>query len=70
MECPKCKGKMEPGYVLDEGHGTSLVAQWVEGPPSRSAWTGMKTKGRRKLPITTYRCTRCGFLESFATGLA
>lgn len=61
---------MEAGYILDVAHGANLQSQWVEGPPDRSRWTGLKLKGRRKLPITTYRCSRCGFLESWATGLA
>jgi hypothetical protein len=28
---------------------------------------GVKLKGRRALDITTYRCTSCGYLESYAT---
>ncbi len=57
---------MEPGYVIDEGYGTRTVANWVAGEPQRSMWTGLKLRGQDKLPITTYRCCRCGFLESYA----
>jgi hypothetical protein len=70
VECPKCGARMEAGYILDVAHGANLQSQWVEGPPDRSRWTGLKLKGRRKLPVTSYRCSRCGFLESWATGLA
>ena len=70
IECPKCGGRMEPGFVVDNGHGTYYQDSWIEGPPERSRWTGLKLKGRRKLPIVANRCSRCGFLEYWATGLA
>jgi hypothetical protein len=61
---------MEEGYVLDIGYGTVTTSSWVEGPPQKSRWSGLVTKGRRKLPVTVYRCSKCGFLESWATGVA
>ena len=61
---------MEAGFVLDSTYGANLAAQWVEGIPIRSVWTGVKLKGRRKLPIVTYRCSKCGYLESFASEVA
>lgn len=58
---------MEEGFILDETHGGQRQSRWVEGKPIRSFWTGLKiAKEARRLPITTYRCRRCGFLESFA----
>ena len=46
-DCPRCRGPMELGYVLDRGHGNAgNVAAWVESAPARRSWTGMKTKGR------------------------
>ncbi len=57
---------MEAGYVVDEGYGTRTVAKWIAGEAERSMWTGLKTSGKDKLDITTYRCRRCGFLESYA----
>jgi hypothetical protein len=65
-ECPKCRNKMEDGYIMDEGYGTVHASRWVEGPPEKSFWTGMKTSGRNKVQVTTYRCTSCGYLESYA----
>ena len=66
-ECPRCRGPMEPGYLLDRAHGNAgNVAAWVEGAPERSIWTGMKTKDRDVFPVTSYRCERCGFLEFYA----
>lgn len=64
--CPKCSGHMEDGFVLDQTHGASLQSRWVEGPPITSFWTGLKLKGKECLPVATFRCERCGFLESYA----
>ncbi len=65
--CPKCRGRMEAGFVLDKGdHNSQQVSEWVEGKPIKSFWIGLKTKGRRSLPITVARCDTCGFLESYA----
>ncbi len=66
-ECPRCRGPMEPGLVIDRGHHQTAAQQtWVEGAPERSFWTGLKTKGKDKHPVITYRCERCGYLESYA----
>jgi hypothetical protein len=66
IACPRCSGSMEAGFVIDQGHGTVTVANWVAGEPERSVWTGLKLRGRDKVPVTTYRCHRCGYLESYA----
>jgi len=66
IKCPKCKAAMEEGFILDLGHNTKTVSQWVEGEPERSFWTGIKTKDREKFRVTTYRCAGCGYLESYA----
>jgi len=57
---------MEPGYIVDEGYGTRTVAKWIAGEAESSIWTGLKTRGKDKLDVTTYRCRRCGYLESYA----
>ena len=58
---------MHEGFVLDRGHGNAIgVSKWVEGEPEKSFWTGYKTKDREKFEISTYRCERCGYLESYA----
>jgi DNA-directed RNA polymerase subunit RPC12/RpoP len=66
LTCPRCGGAMEPGYIVDEGYGTRTVAKWIGGEPERSMWTGLKVRGKDKLDVTSYRCQRCGFLESYA----
>lgn len=64
--CPKCGGRMDEGFVLDHTYGANLQAAWVEGQPRRSFWTGLKLSGSAQHPITTCRCARCGYLESYA----
>jgi hypothetical protein len=64
--CMKCGATMEEGFVLDYTHGARLQSKWVEGTPERSIWTGIKVKGKDQLPIVTFRCARCGYLESYA----
>ncbi len=68
-DCPKCQGSMAVGFIVDEGHGTRTIPKWVAGAPEKSIWTGLKLRGREKLDVATYRCGRCGFLESYAMPL-
>ena len=66
LTCPRCSGTMETGFTIDEGYGTRTVAKWVAGEPEKSIWTGLKLRGRDRLDVVTYRCRRCGYLESYA----
>ena len=62
--CCKCGGEMEQGFVQDAATGGFLVSSWVKGAPESSFWRG--TKPKPLLPIGTFRCVACGFLESYA----
>ena len=66
-QCPKCDGAMEQGFEIPgpSGH-TVRPDEWVEGTPERSFWSGTKLSGTERYQITTYRCDRCGYLESYA----
>ena len=66
INCLRCSGSMETGYVVDEGYGTRTVSKWIAGDPQPSMWTGLKLRGKAKLDVVTYRCKRCGYLESYA----
>jgi hypothetical protein len=57
---------MERGFVVDHNHGTYSVGEWVAGAPLKSFWTGLKLRGRARLKVATWRCRRCGYLESWA----
>lgn len=64
--CPKCNGEMVQGFVIDFAHGARLVSQWAEGLPQKSFWTGTKLPEEALIPVGTFRCNACGFLESYA----
>lgn len=72
MSCPKCDGEMANGYVIDYTYGTALVSQWAEGVPQKpKAIFGILTQPGIQwptgtIPVCTFRCRSCGFLESYA----
>ena len=65
-DCLRCSGSMEVGFIVDEGYGTRTVSKWIGGAPEPSVWTGLKVRHKTKHDIRTYRCARCGYLESYA----
>jgi hypothetical protein len=64
--CPTCGKRLEGGYLLDMGSHGVAVTKWIEGAPERSAWTGLKLKGRRQLPMYAWRCPSCCEVRLFA----
>lgn len=57
---------MVQGFVMDNTSGGRLVSHWAEGVPQRSFWGGTKMPDEKLIPIGTFRCKSCGFLEAFA----
>jgi DNA-directed RNA polymerase subunit RPC12/RpoP len=66
MTCPKCSIQLHEGFLLEATRNSRGVTEWVEGKPVASFWTGLRLKGRIRLPVASYRCPRCGFLELYA----
>lgn len=67
LDCPSCRTEMDPGFLIDKGDGQVPSQQeWAEGAAEKSFWTGLKLKGRVTVPVVTYRCPRCGLLQSYA----
>jgi len=64
--CLRCGGELEEGFLLDETQGGYSTTQWVEGPPDKSVWMGLKLRRRRRLPLQAYRCVGCGALDLYA----
>ena len=65
---------MAGGFVRDVTQGATLQSQWVEGEADTWKVLGLSMgtlsmSHRVRLPIITYRCTRCGYLESYAPAL-
>ena len=66
-ECPNCRVAMDEGFMIDRGHANSASqAEWAEGMPERTWWQGLRLKGKERIPAVTYRCPRCGLLQSYA----
>ena len=65
-DCPKCASGMAEGFIPDHTHGAFAVSNWVEGQPNKSIWVGVKLGGKARSQIATWRCRRCGYLESYA----
>jgi hypothetical protein len=66
--CPKCEGAMVQGFIPDFfHHSASGVGGWNEGPPKKSFWTGTKAALSKGIPVGAFRCSRCGFLELYAS---
>ncbi len=63
--CGKCGGRMEQGFIPEAKDHSMKVERWVEGAPQKK-WYGLKTRGLRQHEIETWRCSRCGLLESYA----
>lgn len=65
LSCPKCAKPMEEGFALDRDRAAA-VSTWVAGQPERNFWFGLDIRDRKRIPIRTYRCPGCGYLESYA----
>ena len=65
--CPKCNGEMVQGFIFDrEDGGLRRVSNWVEGAPEKYFWTVTRVPVEKCVPVGTFRCSVCGFLESYA----
>ena len=66
LVCAKCGGAMDEGLVLDITYRARRQSEWLEGAPESSRWAGVKIEGKEHLPVATFRCRKCGYLESYA----
>jgi len=65
--CPKCQGAMEKGYVADLSYGAVMQSAWTPGVPiPRRIFGGIKRNRSGNIPIVTFRCQSCGYLEAYA----
>ena len=67
-KCTGCDGTLEEGFLLDRKRGLSAYAgQWVAGEPEKLLLPGrVKFLSKRRLPVSAWRCTKCGALQLFA----
>jgi hypothetical protein len=65
--CSKCGGAMQEGFILDLLRAGQMPASWIEGEPEKSIFDQARIKGRARYRIRSFRCTKCGLLENYAT---
>jgi hypothetical protein len=74
MKCPKCDGEMVSGFAYGRSNVFAIVNHWVEREAMKRKLIGSmftdtsneNSKSSNEIPITTFRCQSCGFLESYA----
>ena len=55
---------MQQGFIPSPGRGQLL---WFAGVPP-ATYRESFMFGRKAVTVTTYRCSACGYLESYAEG--
>ena len=61
---------MESGFVIDKiGNASASAPEWAGGVPEPSFWTGLNLAGLERHAIVTFRCSACGYLESYAASM-
>jgi hypothetical protein len=64
--CPKCNGEMVQGFTFEIDGPKRVVSTWVEGAPESTFWHSAKVPAEKCIPVGTFRCSVCGFLEAYA----
>ena len=57
---------MEEGFIPDLTYGASKSRWWHPGRPITILLGVLQLENEKKLSVETFRCTGCGFLESYA----
>ena len=68
-KCGKCGADMEEGFIAAFGPGLeNAVSSWVAGKPAYGLMGSAKVWDKEEHLIKTFRCSKCGYLESYAPG--
>ena len=65
LNCSKCNSDMQQGVVVDLSYAGILRSMWVEDQADKNV-AGTADTHKRKVKTITYRCSNCGFLDSYA----
>jgi DNA-directed RNA polymerase subunit RPC12/RpoP len=60
LDCLRCKAPMEVGQLADR-----IANCWTKGVPTQGILAGLRSI-EPPIETETYRCTSCGYLESYA----
>ena len=74
--CDKCGERMEPGFLAHPWREKSCQVVWHPGEPrpEQVSYLGVEVNMSWEVrlhpdliePVTQYRCTGCGYIESYA----
>lgn len=66
--CLKCNGEMVQGFIFGREGPNRIVSTWVEGAPEKVGWLFQQVEAPpdKCVPVGVFRCSACGFLESYA----
>ena len=64
--CSKCGGRMDQGWMPDARDQGPKPTVWIAGTPKKGFLGMFKVRGLTRHDIETWRCGRCGYLESYA----
>jgi len=67
FKCVNRDGAVQEGFMLDRGDANiKRPAEWVEGAPVPSFWSGTAISGKVRIPVAAFRCVGCGYVMLFA----
>ena len=64
-ECRVCQVAMDVGLMLDHAGGLPEQPVWIKGAADKGFFGKIKEHDRERMPVVTFRCPKCGRLESF-----
>jgi hypothetical protein len=67
--CYRCGSQTAKGFMIEKDYTVANQVRWVEGEPQagwRTAFSGEGGGARTAYRVETWRCAKCGALESFA----
>ena len=59
----------QAGFIADWSEGDVRVSRWLEGEVTPGWFQEVNPRKNKQFKITTYRCQKCGLLESHASDL-
>lgn len=66
QNCPKCGGTMTEGFMMGHVLGTTAFPEhWHPGVPQCNVFGGTQVEKEKLIPIRSFRCEQCGFLEQY-----
>jgi hypothetical protein len=66
LNCSKCSGQMQEGLVVDLNYKGVIPSMWIEDQAAPGGAAVVADNHKRKVKTITYRCSNCGFLDSYA----